>query len=94
MSRLKTLEEVTMPKQESGKWKSAGAVRADTTHWRTGAHAGSAFGAVMLAASMLTLPSVMLLTSQAVMAQQDSVLEEIIVTAPSGKRTCSKSRSP
>jgi len=70
-----------MPKQDSGKWKSAGAVRADTTHRRTGAYAGSVFGTVMLATSMLTLPSVMLLTSQAVMAQQDSMLEEIIVTA-------------
>lgn len=81
MSRLKTLEVETMPKQDSGKWKSAGAVRADTTHRRTGAYAGSAFGTVMLAASMLTLPSVMLLTSQAAMAQQESVLEEILVTA-------------
>ena len=64
-----------------GKCNSAGAVRADTPHRRTGAHAGSACGAVVLAASMLTLPAVMLLASQAVMAQQERVLEEIIVTA-------------
>jgi len=62
-------------------WNSAGAVRADTHHCRTGAPAGSACGAVVLAASMLTLPAVMLLASQAVMAQQERVLEEIIVTA-------------
>ncbi|MCH8257129.1 MAG: TonB-dependent receptor plug domain-containing protein, partial [Proteobacteria bacterium] len=64
-----------------GNWKSAGITSTDTPHGRAGAHAGSAFGTVMLAASILTFPSVMLLTSQVVMAQQESVLEEIIVTA-------------
>ncbi len=70
-----------MNKYLPGNWKSAGVVRADTSHSITGAHTGSAFGIVLLAASILSLPPVMLLTSQAVMAQQETVLEEIIVTA-------------
>lgn len=65
----------------AGMWKSAGAIRADTRHWRASAEAGSALGIVVLAVSMLTLPPVMLLASQAVMAQQETDLDEIIVTA-------------
>lgn len=70
-----------MNKYLSVNWKSAGAVLADTSHSITGVHTGSVFGIVVLAASILTLPPVMLLTSQAVMAQRESILEEIIVTA-------------
>ena len=42
---------------------------------------GSGFGTAMLAIALLTAPAGALLTSQAVMAQGDTVLEEIIVTA-------------
>ena len=42
---------------------------------------GSALGTAMLALALLAAPAGMLLTSQTVMAQQDSLLEEIIVTA-------------
>ena len=42
---------------------------------------GSALGTAMLALALLAAPAGMLLTSQTVMAQGDSLLEEIIVTA-------------
>ena len=42
---------------------------------------GSALGTAMLAVALLAAPAGALLTSQAVMAQGDSLLEEIIVTA-------------
>ena len=42
---------------------------------------GSAFGTAMLAVALLAAPAGALLTSQAVMAQGDTLLEEIIVTA-------------
>ena len=42
---------------------------------------GSALGTAMLALALLAAPAGMLLTSQAVMAQGDTLLEEIIVTA-------------
>ena len=42
---------------------------------------GSALGTAMLAVALLAAPAGMLLTSQAVMAQGDTLLEEIIVTA-------------
>lgn len=59
---------------------SDGAVSTNMLHWKTGVHAGSAFGFVMLAATLLSLPAAMLLMSPVVMAQQ-SILEEVIVTA-------------
>ncbi|MBI2969718.1 MAG: TonB-dependent receptor, partial [Gammaproteobacteria bacterium] len=61
--------------------KHAGVVDGDSRGCGMGQHAASVLGTVVLATSMLTLPSVMLLTSRAVMAQQDALLEEIIVTA-------------
>ena len=42
---------------------------------------GSALGTAMLAVALLAAPAGMMLTSQAVMAQGDTLLEEIIVTA-------------
>lgn len=43
--------------------------------------AGSGFGVVMLASALLSAPAGVLLTSRSVMAQGDSLLEELIVTA-------------
>ena len=42
---------------------------------------GTAFGTALLALALLAAPAGMMLTSQAVMAQGDTLLEEIIVTA-------------
>ena len=54
--------------------------RSTILHPRTGAVA-SACGTVVLAAVTLSLPSVMLLTSQQAVAQAELELDEIIVTA-------------
>ncbi|GEM_PF-340917 len=63
------------------KWTSTSAVRADTLRCRTGSQVWAAFGSVFLTASLLTVTPVMLLSSQRAVAQPETVLEEIIVTA-------------
>ena len=60
-------------------WQSAGTDTA--TSRRISTITGSALGTAMLAVALLVAPAGMMLTSQAVMAQGDSLLEEIIVTA-------------
>ncbi len=62
-------------------WQSAGTDSAHAARRRISTITGSAFGTAMLAVALLAAPAGMLLTSQAVMAQGDSLLEEIIVTA-------------
>ena len=60
-------------------WQSAGTDTA--VRRRISTITGSALGTAMLAVALLAVPAGALLTSQAVMAQGDSLLEEIIVTA-------------
>ena len=60
-------------------WQSAGA--GPVARRRISIITGTTLGTAMLAVALLAAPAGMLLTSQTVMAQGDSLLEEIIVTA-------------
>ena len=55
--------------------------RSTRPHWRTGGLAALAYGIVVLAALTLSLPPVMLLTSQEAVAQEELEFDEIIVTS-------------
>ena len=61
--------------------QSAGAVSGSAIHCGISMCTGSVLGSALLALAILAAPVGALLTSQAVMAQQDTLLEEIIVTA-------------
>ena len=61
--------------------QSAGAVSGSAIHCGISMCTGSVLGSALLALAILAAPVGALLTSQAVMAQGDSLLEEIIVTA-------------
>ena len=61
--------------------QSAGAVSGSAIHCGISMCTGSVLGSALLALAILAAPVGALLTSQAVMAQADTLLEEIIVTA-------------
>ena len=61
--------------------QSAGAVSGSAIHCGISMCTGSVLGSALLALAILAAPVGALLTSQAVMAQGDTLLEEIIVTA-------------
>ena len=61
--------------------QSAGTDPAHAAHRRISTITGSALGTAILAVALLAAPAGMLLTSPSVMAQGDTLLEEIIVTA-------------
>ena len=72
-----------MSRYMSGKWRSDSDINGNRSHYGRGVHAGGAAGFMAAAGILywLCLPSAMLLASQAAIAQESSVLEEIIVTA-------------
>ena len=70
-----------MSRHLSDDQQSAEAVSGSAIHCGISMCTGSVLGSALLALAILAAPVGALLTSQAVMAQQDTLLEEIIVTA-------------